>query len=229
MAITYSNIKPWGRSLDEYVKMFNLTPADLKLKILGCGDGPASFNAEATGLGCTVVSLDPIYQFTAAEVRQRITETYEDVMAQTRANKDKFLWKEIGSVEELGRRRMTAMNRFLDDFETGRQQRRYIAGELPLLPFRDGEFDLALCSHFLFLYTDNLTLDFHLRSLAELCRVAREVRVFPLLDVNAARSPYVDPVIEAARARGLVAEEENVDYEFQRHGNRMLRIRAASQ
>jgi len=47
MTIKYHDIKPWGRSFEEYVRMFSLTPPDLKRKILGCGDGPASFNAEA--------------------------------------------------------------------------------------------------------------------------------------------------------------------------------------
>jgi hypothetical protein len=48
MAIQYPDIKPWGRSFDEYVRMFSLTHADIKRQILGCGDGPASFNAELT-------------------------------------------------------------------------------------------------------------------------------------------------------------------------------------
>ena len=118
------------------------------------------------------------------------------------------------------------MGKFLDDFEEGKRQNRYITGELPSLPFSDKEFDLALCSHFLFLYTDNLSLDFHLRSVKELCRVAREVRIFPLLDANANRSPYVDPVIEMLNVRGVKAVEETVAYEFQRGGNTKLNIKA---
>ena len=38
-------VVPWGRSFDEYRRMFALTDADLSRVILGCGDGPASFNA----------------------------------------------------------------------------------------------------------------------------------------------------------------------------------------
>lgn len=51
MTIIYPSIKPWGRSFEEYVRMFSLTPADLKRKILGCGEGPASFNAELAERG----------------------------------------------------------------------------------------------------------------------------------------------------------------------------------
>jgi ubiquinone/menaquinone biosynthesis C-methylase UbiE len=53
------------------------------------------------------------------------------------------------------------MEKSLEDFPEGLKQNRYIPGELPSLPFDEKEFDLALCSHFLFLYTDNLSLEFH--------------------------------------------------------------------
>lgn len=224
MTIKYHDIKPWGRSFDEYVRMFSLTPADLRRKLLGCGDGPASFNAELTERGGNITSVDPVYNFRADQIRHRISETYDDVIGQTRMNQDKFIWQEIGSVEELGRIRMSAMAKFLEDFPEGLMQKRYVPGELPSLPFGDKEFDLALCSHLLFLYTDNLSLEFHLRSLEELCRVSNEVRIFPLLDINASRSPYVDRAIDFLKARKRDAVEVKVAYEFQKGGNTMLRI-----
>ncbi|AKB78951.1 hypothetical protein MSHOH_2468 [Methanosarcina horonobensis HB-1 = JCM 15518] len=224
MTIEYHDIKPWGRSFDEYVRMFSLTPADLKRKILGCGDGPASFNAELTGRGGNVISIDPVYRFSTDQIKQKIGETYDDIIRQTRENRDKFVWQEIGSIEELGRIRMSAMAKFLEDFPEGVMQKRYIPGELPLLPFDKKEFDLALCSHLLFLYTDNLSLEFHLRSLGELCRVSKEVRIFPLVDVNANRSPYVDRVIDILRMKKLDVTEVKVAYEFQKGGNMMLKI-----
>ena len=51
------NIVPWGRNLTEYREMFLLTEEDLGKKILGCGDGPASFNSEVYAGGGRVVSL----------------------------------------------------------------------------------------------------------------------------------------------------------------------------
>ncbi|WP_440947787.1 SAM-dependent methyltransferase [Methanosarcina sp. T3] len=224
MAIKYHEIKPWGRSFDEYVRMFSLTPADLKRNILGCGDGPASFNAELTERGGNIISVDPIYYFSADRIRQKISETYDDIIDQTRKNRDQFVWQEIGSVEELGKVRMSAMAKFLEDFPEGMRQKRYVPGELPSLPFGNKEFDLALCSHFLFLYTDNLSLEFHLGSLEELCRVSNEVRIFPLLDVNAGRSTYVDTVIDFLREKKRDVKEVKVAYEFQQGGNTMLKI-----
>jgi hypothetical protein len=66
-----SSIVPWGRSFDEYRAMFALSDADLQGRVLGCGDGPASFNAEATAMGARVVSVDPIYAHSAARYESR--------------------------------------------------------------------------------------------------------------------------------------------------------------
>src|SRR5687767_3054472 len=180
MTFTYETIVPWGRSFDEYRRMFALSEDDLALRILGCGDGPAAFNAHMHRRGGRVVSCDPLYQFSARQIQTRIDATYENILAQTRENREKFVWDEIGSPEQLGQVRMQAMRDFLADYEQGRLEGRYIAGESPALPFAPGSFDLALSSHFLFLYSDNLSLAFHEQAIADLLRLAREVRIFPL-------------------------------------------------
>jgi hypothetical protein len=75
---TLDKVVPWGRSVDEYRRMFALTEADLGLKIVGCGDGPANFNAEATRRWSTVVSCDPIYRYEVDQLRERIAATSEE-------------------------------------------------------------------------------------------------------------------------------------------------------
>lgn len=217
-------VVPWGRSFDEYRAMFALSDADLAGRILGCGDGPASFNARATGQGASVVSCDPIYQWRTEEIRQRIDQTYDTVLDQTRQNAREFVWETIASVEELGRVRMAAMGEFLADYPKGVLEGRYIEGELPSLPFSDGQFDLALCSHLLFLYSAQLGEDFHHAATLELVRVAREVRVFPLLALGGAPSPFIDPCGRVLREAGCEVSIEQVPYEFQRGGNQMMRI-----
>jgi hypothetical protein len=119
---------------------------------------------------------------------------------------------------------MAAMTEFLDDYPGGRTSGRYVAGELPVLPFADDAFDLAISSHFLFLYTAQLGEAFHRDAILEMCRVAGEVRIFPLLSLGAKPSPLVQPAAEECRARGLDVSIENVPYEFQRGGNQMMRI-----
>lgn len=221
---TLDRVVPWGRSFDEYQRMFALTDDDLRLKIVGCGDGPASFNAEATRRGATVISCDPIYRYDAGQLRDRIAATYDQIMEQTRRNDDEFVWTTIQSVDELGRIRMTAMNDFLQDYPAGRTERRYIEAELPTLPFTDSSFELALCSHLLFLYTAQLGEAFHRDAVREMCRVAREVRIFPLLALGATPSPLVETVVDEFSRLGYEVSIERVPYEFQRGGNKMMRI-----
>ena len=218
-------VVPWGRSFDEYCRMFRLGDEDLSQRILGCGDGPASFNVEATRRGSTVVSCDPIYRFEAADIRQRIAATRDHILEQARLNAGDYLWDSIRSIDELDQVRTTAMNAFLDDFPHGKSQGRYVEGELPTLPFADHSFDLALCSHLLFLYSEQLGDAFHQHAIRELCRVASEVRVFPLLALNWKRSPFVDDAMADVRGSGHDVSIEKVPYEFARGANQMLRIR----
>jgi hypothetical protein len=117
------------------------------------------------------------------------------------------------------------MRRFLDDYQAGRLAGRYVSAGLPRLPFADRSFDLALSSHFLFLYTEQFDQLFHRASILEMCRVAEEVRVFPLLALGAVRSRHVDPVVEDLRRRGFDVSVDAVPYEFQRGGNQVMRIR----
>jgi hypothetical protein len=224
---TLDQVVPWGRSFDEYRRMFALTEAELRLTILGCGDGPASFNAEATRRGAKVTSADPIYQWTTGQIQARIAATYDEILDQTRRNADEFVWDAILSVEELGQVRMAAMQEFLADYAPGKAEGRYVPAALPTLPFSDAAFDLALCSHFLFLYTDQLSEAFHRSAIQEMCRVAAEVRIFPLLALGGRRSPYVDQTIDDLRHSAFDVTIEHVPYEFQRGGNQMMRIRCS--
>jgi hypothetical protein len=222
---TLADVVPWGRGFDEYVHMFALSDADLAGRILGCGDGPAAFNADATRRGTPVVSLDPLYGIARADIEARVDATFDDILSETRRNEHEFVWTTIRSVDELGEARRAAMQAFLDDYDIGRAEGRYVEGALPALPFEDASFDLALCGHFLFLYSAHRDLDFHVASLIELCRVAREVRVFPLLALGAVPSPFVEPCRDALVNAGYDATIETVPYQFQRGGNRMMRIR----
>jgi len=190
LAIRLNEVIPWGRSFEEYRRMFALSDAELGRRILGCGDGPASFNAEATRRGCRVISCDPLYALTRSQIDARIAATCEQVLAQTRLNVHEFVWGNgINDVEELGQLRMAAMQTFLDDYETGTRERRYVTAALPSLPFADEAFELAVCSHFLFLYSGHFDEAFHLAAMREMCRVATEVRVFPLIELEESGRP----------------------------------------
>lgn len=224
MAFKLESIIPWGRSFTEYVGMFDLKPNEFSLNILDCAGGPASFNAQMTRKGYNVISCDPIYQFSAAEIAQRIQETYQTVVDGVKANQESYIWQNIGSPEAMGQVRMAAMQQFLEDFPQGIQAGRYINCELPVLPFNNSQFDLALCSHLLFSYSDLLSAEFHLSSILELCRVAQEVRIFPLLNLSGEVSSILPLVMEDLTARGYSLEIQQVPYEFQKGGTQMLRV-----
>ena len=99
---TLDQVVLWGRLFDEYRRMFSLTEAALDRHIVGCGDGPASFNAEATRRGGRVTSCDPIYELKKSDIQDRIAAAYDEMLEQTRRNAEEFVWGSIPSVEELG-------------------------------------------------------------------------------------------------------------------------------
>ena len=202
--------------------MFGLTEGDLSKRILGCGDGPASFNVEATDRGFQVTSCDPVYQFRADEIRRRIDDVYPEIMTKMRQGVGNYIWESLSSVEQLGEVRMKAMSRFLSDFDAGCRQGRYVSASLPSLPFSDSQFDLALCSHYLFLYSEHVDGAAHLESMRELYRVASEVRVFPVVSLNGEASMHLDQVMSALSADGIDVSLQPASYRFQKGATDML-------
>lgn len=222
---TIDNVYPWGRSLDEYRRMFDLTDDELRRwRIASFADGPASFNSEMTRRGGRVVSFDPLYRFSVDDIRARVDATRDVMLDLTRRDGHRFVWDRIRSPEELGELRTQAMATFLEDYDEGLRQGRYVDASLPTVDVPDESFDLALCSHFLFLYADDFSTAFHVDAALEMLRVGPDVRIFPLLDMRGGPSAHVEPVMHALRERGFIVERRPVDYEFQRGGNEMLRI-----
>lgn len=225
MVMTLEKVVPFGRSLDEYRKMFALSDDDLSKTILGVADGPASFNAEMFTLGKPVVSVDPLYACRAEDIERQFHAVVDDIISQIKLAPSDWIWSYHRSPDDLKLSRVKTLGRFLSDYEQGRGEGRYLVGKLPNLDFADEQFQLALCSHFLFLYSDHLSYKFHLASVLEMLRIAAEVRLFPLVTLMLDRSPYLRLLSEHLMAQGYVVTVERVNYELQRGGNEMLRIR----
>lgn len=224
MAFQLSKVVPWGRTLEEYKTMFNLTKEELKKSIASFGDGPASFNSEMTKLNNSVISFDPIYQFTKGQLLNRIEVTKDIVMKQAKENKDNFIWTTIKDLDELERIRMRAMYDFIEDFDKGKNENRYVPHELPnKINFQDKNFDIGLSSHFLLLYPD-LGLDFHIKAIDEILRICEEVRIFPILDLDAKESRVLKPIIDNY-SKSYEVNIEKTDYMFQKGGDKMLVIK----
>ncbi len=78
--------------------MFCLTDEDMRKRIAGFGDGPASFNCEAARLGFSVTSFDLIYSFSKEELQNRIEDVRGIVMEQMRENADNYVWTQIARI-----------------------------------------------------------------------------------------------------------------------------------
>ena len=220
-------VVPFGRSFDEYRAMFSLSTGDLAKTIIDVASGPASFNAEMQAKGKRVVSIDPLYAFSAAEIEQRFHAVVDGIIRQVKETPNDWVWTFHQSPEQLREGRLQVLTRFLSDYERGKTDGRYVIGELPYLNLPDSRFELALCSHFLFLYSDHFSYEFHRAALYEMLRVAAEVRVFPLLTLALKPSPYLPPLLEDLARAGYVHEISTVPYELQRGGNQMLCIKQA--
>jgi hypothetical protein len=223
MAVQLDKVVPFGRSRMEYELMFHLSPQDMEREILDIAGGPASFNAEMSHLGYTVTSIDPIYQFTGQEIQKRFDACVDNIIEQVRATPDDWIWNYHKSPDDLRRNREKAIAFFLADYEKGKAEHRYLVGSLPDLPTHR-KYDLVLCSHFLFLYSKQLSYDFHQQAILKLLEYSNELRIFPLLTLDLQRSPYLDLILEELHQRGYRAEITKVDFEFQLGGNEMLKI-----
>ena len=227
MVVQLDRVIPFGRSFDEYTRMFSLSDADLQKSILSVADGPASFNAEGTQKGYRIQSVDPLYCFGADEVRNRFYQVLENVISQVATTPEDYVWSYHKSPKDLKNNRIQVTERFYQDYETGKRAGRYALGELPKLSYESDSFELGLCSHFLFLYSEQLDLDFHIAALEEMLRICKEVQVFPLLTLSLEKSPHLERAIAHLRQQGHQCSIQIVNYQLQRGGNQMLRITKA--
>src|SRR3954452_4814667 len=157
--------------------MFALSEDDLSGCVLDCSAGASAFAATAADRGARVIALDPAYALSGAGLAEQARAALERGSAIPAEHPAGFTWEWYGDRAQRDRMRQQALGRFVADRVI--HPVRYVAGQLPQLPFRAAAFDLALCSHLLFTWADQLGLEWHRAALVELARVAREVRVFP--------------------------------------------------
>ena len=211
-----------SRAYDEYVAFFDLSAVSLAGKrVLDCSAGASSFVARLCRQGIDAVAVDPAYDLARDQLADVAGAGLRDGNAIAARFPGRFTWQWYGSVEARERMRARALAEFLLDL--AEHPDRYVAASLPTLPFADDAFDLAVCSHLLFTWADQLGIDWHLAALRELLRVAGEVRVFPtVLQGTGDPVPFWDPLIAQLRADGSIVETRQVDYEFQVGATTML-------
>jgi hypothetical protein len=172
----------WGHQVDEYREMFDLSLSDFDKKILEYGCGPSAVNKELNESSDHVVSCDPLFNLDKSTLNTKVSLVFDHMVDEVQKAKDHFVFSKYGSLEELIAKRKEGMKAFFADYEQGRAEQRYLPVNDYTLPFADFSFDIALSSHYLFADLDEQDIDFNLKIIKELARVAKEVRLFPLID-----------------------------------------------
>ena len=205
-----------GRTFEEYRRYFLLEPDELIGKtVLDVAGGVSSFCAEANNLGIRVTAFDPIYFLSREKIRERSDPDLELVPT--------YRWSFYKNPDYMRALRERAAAIFFSDFEIHPQ--RYVAGELPRLPFADGEFDLTLVSYLLFAYQHRLDYEFHRDSVLEIMRVTRgEARIYPTVTFEAQPSEYIPMLKSDPALQAFEFTEIETDFEFLVNSNSYLRV-----
>lgn len=69
-----------------------------------------------------------------------------------------------------------------------------------------------------------LGYDFHIKAMTEMLRVCKEIRIFPIVDLDANKTELISSVIDYFKQKHHV-EIVSTEYEFQKGANKMLIIR----
>lgn len=209
-----------ARNLREYRAFFALTDDDLTRRILDCPGGAASFTAEATASGARVTAVDPVYDLPVTQLHAAALTHAARASGFSVSHHDQYDWGWYGTPQQHAQIRQSAATAFIADLQ--QHPERYVAAQLPDLPFADDSFDLALSSHLLFTYR-HLTVAQHIASIRELARVAAEVRIFPLVSIT---GEPADALIESISLQlgqeGLRFRLVDVPFRFQKHATQML-------
>jgi SAM-dependent methyltransferase len=187
------------RSYQEYMDMFGFEEGDLgEGPVLDAAGGASSFTAHLNGMGVRAVAADPFYAGRKEDILAAAEREIGVSSAKIAAAASSFDWSYYGSPERHRMLREASFAQFAQDFVREDAASRYVAASLPRLPFGDGEFQAAVCSHFLFLYAEAFRKDFHRQALIELLRVVRpggQVRVYPLVSLKWENISYLPDII----------------------------------
>lgn len=212
-----------ARTYDEYLEMFDLRGEDWRGgTVLDCAAGGASFTAEWNARGGAAVACDPLYGLPAEEQMRAVVGGVERAVANIVAEPERYVWRTFGGPNQHRQARQAAAELFGRDLQE--HPTRYVPGSLPKLPFGGQFFDLALCSYLLFAYSSALSPDDHVAYARELVRVAREVRIFPLVGFEGDAAHLVDVVESNLCLDGRRVERCSVRYEFLRGATEYLRV-----
>jgi hypothetical protein len=216
----------WGNTLADYRQMFDLDEAALlRGRLLEFASGATGVNAELTEQGVEVVSYDQRFKLPATALRDVTERNFEHVLKQVQQEPTHYQWQTYESPMVLAESRRYGIERFFEDYADGLAARRYMAGDewMPL-PFADASFDLVLSAQFFLQDNARYSLEWQAQMMAELCRVGRELRIFPLVDERGEAAQGLGTLMQSLQEHQLGVEVRQVDYHFVPNDNAMLRV-----
>jgi hypothetical protein len=215
----------WVHSLSDYRRMFDLQDQDLKRATLDYPASVSSFNAEMHALGFNqIVSADPQYDLKPLDMSKYVDQIIQQLAAQLNKYTNRIQPEKGKTLEDILNAWNYYAKLFASDYSVGKTQGRYQLAHLPRLPFEDFQFELALCPDLLLRET-HASPD---QVMIELCRVAHEVRIFPLLDEHGEISSTLGPAMLALQNKNYGIEVREVPYKLLKGNNAMLRVWAKS-
>lgn len=221
-----NHIRFLGYTREDYVNMFDLNQTELhNMRFLDYAGALNGFTREMMRDNLKAVCVDPLYHLLPNQLEGKIELACLNFERYLQDSHDQILLGKSDIEREVAKRREIAIGT-LEYYESAKRAGYYRARVLPDLGFEDKSFDMALCSHFLFTYSDILSEDFHIASILELARVAYQVRIFPLVDSGGELSENLGPILARLQQEGLAAEVRKVEHKFQRIGNAMLLVGA---
>ena len=210
----------WGHQPADYEEMFDISSEDLHKNILEFGCGPSAINSNLPN----VISVDPLFTLDKDTLSSKISLLFAQMLEEVQQNQGRYDFSSYGGLERLVWERKKGIESFFNDYKLGLEEGRYLPAVDCSLPFKDFQFEYALSSHYLFAGLDNQTVEFLVQLIKELARVAKEVRIFPLIDRYGDISEFLGPVLLELQNDNYGAELKEVKYRLQPSGNAMLRV-----
>ena len=214
-----------GQTFEEYTHMFNLTQDELENNtFLDCPGGACSFTAEAREKGIQAHAIDSEYGAPYLIFQTQCITEVEQLKLGFQDTSDSYNWSFYKNLQGLLQYRKQAALTFLRDYRTHPQH--YIQGDLPHLNQPDNHVDIVLSGHFLCLYNDRLSLDFHRLAIKELLRIAKkEVRIYPLIGLDTQPYKHLPNIINALQNEGYTVTKETIAFAFLKGSNQFLKIK----
>ncbi len=213
----------WGFHIDEYQSMFDLSDKQMRSNILEYGCAATAVNSQLAQSGHhNIISLDPWFGLDCTTLEKKINLNFEQKYIEIIRQKNNLDALNTTELDTLLNYRRAGIKCFLQDYDRGCAEKRYVECVDIATNFVNNQFNHAVSSHFFFDHSGAIKQA--VERICELVRVANEVRIFPLNDLNGTPSPGLAPVLLGLQQLNYGIEIRHVPSQLCAQGNAMLRV-----